>query len=210
MWKWSRIKIVVTSKISGALISIFVLGTILRLDNLANYINLDLLAPNSILNFLFPNFIEISSIGLAYLSSVLQFIVFIGYVIFSPRNVDITQSRFDYVNRSMTSLNANNVVRWIEEINREISENEVAYDTVHLAKIKRTTEYFRSQDIITSENFDNSIRDDIMTILQEKYSFLNNKYPLLRFILTATIIVSFGLGFVSALGAIIDNISLIF
>ena len=75
---------------------------------------------------------------------------------FSPRNVDITQSRFDYVNRSMTSLNANNVVRWIEEINREISENEVAYDTVHLAKIKRTTEYFRSQDIITSENFDNS------------------------------------------------------
>lgn len=209
-WKWSRIKVLSSSKVSGALLSIFILGTLLSLDNVAAKIGLDLGKNNIFISFFFGEHFVISSIELAYLASVLQFAAYISYVLFSPRNIDISLSRFDFVSRSLGSLNNLNILRWYEEISREIDSVEIVYSSEIQKAVFRNIEFLKAQHDVSSDNIDKTMEESIVRTLQEKYEFLNSNRSFARTAASLLMVGSFGLGFISICGTINDNLLTIF
>lgn len=208
MWKWSRIKLIVTSRISNALLLMFLAGTVLNIDNLVAKVGLDVLTPNLLL-LTVSDYLLVPTVGLLYTSSVCQFVAYIIYATSSPRNIEISISRFDYVSRSLGSINSNNVLRWMAEINRERECGEVFYDPEQDKKIKRIFEYFTAQDSVSPESIDVKISDDMTSILQSKYEYLNGSKPVRRLFATSLIFLSIALAFISTLDSIIRNFTMI-
>gem|GEM_PF-6945853 len=180
------------------------------MDNIVSNIGLSFTENNYFINIFFPNKMVLSSIEIAYIGSIFHFVAFLVYVLSSPRTVDISLTRSDYVMRSAGNIHTRNVSHWTNEINRQVDENEITL-TPEVERILNRYKEHVTATLASGEEvkFDNEFDTAIISILQCRYESENNSKLRRRAVITCFMLVSFGLGGLSTIGTIIENLIII-
>ncbi len=209
-WKWSRIKHIVSGKISNAFIAIFVLGTVIRMDNIMSNIGLNFAENNYFINLFFPNKAVLSSIEIAYIGSIFHFGAFIVFVLYTPRTINISLSRSDFVIRSANNIHTRNISSWITEIKKQITEKEFSLPSEVEQTLDRYTAYIAATlDKGDEIKIDSEFNSAIISTLQCRYESENTSKHQRRAIITCLMLISFSLGAISTIGTIIENLFII-
>lgn len=204
---WSRRKYIYSSRIRYTMISFYIFGTMVRVKNIIPHDASFLLSDNTLVVMIDRN-IQISSIDISYISTLLYIISYIIYIAFIPRDVAISLSRRDYVSRSIDSISPHNINDWFENLFHQISQGQFKLKDKILKAAGDYKDMCKSRLSIGSKPaIDDDVREFLKEILRNKYDYLNNdKYIICRIVIDVIVLVSFLLLIVAVADGIIKSI----
>lgn len=173
---WSRLRVSFGEKVRAAFLSVTILGSVIRIDNVVPDGWSFLLSGNRLVSWATCNTIIISSIELTYLSSIFYLVALGVFSYALPRDIQITKSRDDYVKRSLKALNGLNVGDWLKNY---LHQNEKIGPIAPEEVITHLSQY-EAYCVASSEtgrpvDFDKAFKSHIIHALQCRYNHYNRE-----------------------------------
>lgn len=209
---WSRLRVSFGEKVRNAFLTVTILGSIIRIDNVIPESWSFLLSDNKIFSYITFGTLSASAVELSYLASI-TYLIALGVFLYAlPRDIQITQSREDYVERSLKALNALNIQEWLQTFLQQHKEvGPIASQEV----IARLTQYkmycIASANTGCEVDFDKSFKAYVTQALQHKYNHYNRVSHIgLRRTAFGLLSTSSAIGAVAIGDSIIQTLSMIF
>lgn len=171
---WLRLRYVFGPKVRSAFLTIAVLGTVIRLDNVIKYEWTHLAGLNHLIKFLSFGYWYISSLELLYLSSCFYLVGYFLLVWKIPRDVEVTLGKADYIKRSLFHLNSTNIVDWFSNYSEQLKTDQVVIERNIVTKFETYRSYCEATERSgKAVKLDNDLSDIIIMLLQARYDFAN-------------------------------------
>lgn len=209
---WSRLRVSFGEKVRTAFLTVAIFGSIIRIENVFPESWSFLLSENKLLSLVSFGRLSASTVELTFLASVVYLAALGVFVYALPRDIQITASREDYVERSLKALNALNIREWLQAFltqsenhgpiaPREVISHLVQYEAYCSASI----EAGRKVD------FDKSFKAHVVQALQYKYNHYNRESGLgLRRLAFGLLVTSSVIGVIAIADSVVRTLFVIF
>ena len=210
--KWSRLKWTFRPRISGILLSIFLIGTLIRVgDVFPSSVSFLIYDKNNIVWLFSFKTLSFTSFEITYIGCLIYLIAYALFTISIPREVSISLSRRDYAERVFASINRFSFLQWCNEILNDPKLDAIIASDMRKRILIQRDHFAAKVKQGKATKIDHEEMDIAKAVAQAVYDYYNDKYlPKIRLFVFAALIVASLIMLMSSVDVVLKTVRSIF